>query len=261
MKKTLLPFILLLLVSCKPCYQVFKVACTGKVITSDDGVVYENEDCKIIYDFWSVGGQSGFKFFNKTNENITVLLDSSFLILNSRAFDYFQNRQYSISNKTFAGSNTIQATGYSRPRLNSSTSGSETNIGSTYQELPKSVVPPHAYKIVEGFSICTERYRDCNLFTIPSSPKKAKPATYSLSTSPFVFKNIITYKKAGSLRTIENEFYVNQITNFTESEIFKNAFPKFCDQTSSTLTQFFTVESPDRFYLKYEVNNGDSMDH
>ena len=58
-------FLLVLSISsCTPTYQLFEISSTDTK-TIDKSIVFENNDVKLSYDFWSDGGQVYFKFTNK----------------------------------------------------------------------------------------------------------------------------------------------------------------------------------------------------
>lgn len=86
---------LLLLSSCsKVFYQVYNTEAPG-MVEQGSSLVYENEDCKIMYNLWSEDGNAGFMMHNKTDEDLFLHLSQTFFIRNGEAFDYFKNREYS----------------------------------------------------------------------------------------------------------------------------------------------------------------------
>ncbi len=97
MRKLLLAAIAasLMLSSCgKVFYQVYTVEAPGS-IEKENALVYENEDCKVMYNLWSEDGYIGFIFKNKTDKDLFVILPQTFFIKNGVAFDYYKNREYS----------------------------------------------------------------------------------------------------------------------------------------------------------------------
>ena len=54
----------------KSYYQVYKATPTNNLVTQDKLLVYEDENCKVSYDLWVDGGDIGFEFYNKTDQNI-----------------------------------------------------------------------------------------------------------------------------------------------------------------------------------------------
>ena len=100
--------LLLLLNSCsQPMYfQVYNVNTPKNIIIENNTLVFEDSNCKIIYDLWANGGNFSFKIFNKTGDNIYIHMDESFYTRNGMANNYFNNsivtnsRFSSISNST-----------------------------------------------------------------------------------------------------------------------------------------------------------------
>lgn len=80
--------------SCNPnYYQVYKVN-SSDLVQKENSMVFENEDCKIMYNLWGLKGTMGFIFENKTNEDIFLDMTQTFFIKNGAANDYFRNRSY-----------------------------------------------------------------------------------------------------------------------------------------------------------------------
>jgi len=80
-------------------YQVFKANGDGLVKTGNS-LVFEDENCIVSYNLWSEGGNIGFRFYNKTDQNIFLNLDECFLVFNGNAYNYFKNRTYAFSSGT-----------------------------------------------------------------------------------------------------------------------------------------------------------------
>ena len=92
----LIAIVAVLLSSCEiPSYiQVYKVTPTKEMIAEDNYLAYEDDNCIVTYDFFALGGNIGFRFYNKTvdkaalrslvsdcirllgNETTAVVLDS-----------------------------------------------------------------------------------------------------------------------------------------------------------------------------------------
>ena len=73
----------LCLASCSQYYQVYDMQAdaslqkTAEGVTSGQGFVAQNTDCKISYDFWSKGGNLNFDVQNTSDRNIYFYLGSS----------------------------------------------------------------------------------------------------------------------------------------------------------------------------------------
>ena len=84
----------LLFASCasKQYYQLYNVSPVADTFTDEEAFFYEDDICKITYDLWANGGDIGFNFYNKTNQEIEVNLNKSYFVLNGYAHRYFKNR-------------------------------------------------------------------------------------------------------------------------------------------------------------------------
>ena len=78
-----------------------------------------------------------------------------------------------------------------------------------------------------------------------------------------VFSNRIAYFTGQSNNPVEveNEFYVTEITNLPEKEMLEHRHEEFCDEKSPVTSSFFKEVSPDKFYIRYDKNSGDGMEH
>ena len=128
---------LILFSSCQPMlyYQMYEVKPTKNTAPINDELVYEDSNCKISYNFWSNGGNAGFRFYNKTNDDIYLLLDKSNFILNGVAYDYYKNREYTTSKGTSMSTTTFSQSGAAVSALRSvqrSSTNTEDNVYSSY---------------------------------------------------------------------------------------------------------------------------------
>ena len=105
--------IVVLLSSCATTfYQVYKTTATNKMANKDNQLVYEDENCKVSYNLWGEGGNIGFRFFNKTDKNISLNLEESFFILNGISYNYYRSRVFTTS--TTAGATTAKTSSASK---------------------------------------------------------------------------------------------------------------------------------------------------
>jgi len=89
-------------------YQVYKAVPTDKSIKTENYLIYEDDNCKISYNFWGEGGNIGFYIYNKTNENVYLNLEQSFFVLNGIAYDYFKNRVYTHSTSSGSSASKVR---------------------------------------------------------------------------------------------------------------------------------------------------------
>jgi len=278
MKKSLIYLTTLLVISsCQPStfYQLYNVEPSQKTIKkSESSFEYENKYCKISYNFWSVSGNVGFVFHNKTSKSITLNLDECFFVQNGFAEDYYQNRtftntkgsQISQSNslgasKQITGFNLagyLQTNGASASNTATGTLKSENSI--SYEERPKITIPPSSSKYIRGFEINNNPVRDCDLIRYPKS-KRNSSLNFSEKNSPLNFRNIICYTVEGKKVTTKNQFYVSNITNYPSSSFYYYDNGEFCGEKSYTQEKFFKFYDLNKFYVKYSKIDGGYVKH
>lgn len=89
MKASLVAVLGLSMASCKSYYyQVYDVS-SNNTKMQDNSLVYENEDCKVLYNLWSNNGKLRFAILNKTDKDIFVNMGQSFYVVNGQAIDYY----------------------------------------------------------------------------------------------------------------------------------------------------------------------------
>ncbi|MBN2756163.1 MAG: hypothetical protein JXR51_03225 [Bacteroidales bacterium] len=237
-KNLFISLIAVLLTSCVSTsyFQVYKATPSNKLVNKDNLLIYEDENCNVSYNLWSEGGNIGFKFFNKTDNNIYLNLEESFFILNGVSYNYYRNRVF--TNSTSAGATTSRgasaskfATGINYFDLLQTNRISATNtvglmtssgFSISYNEEKIVCVPSKTSKIISEYNINESLFRDCNLFKYPTK-KQIKSKTFSKEQSPLVFSNRIAYSFGQSdiLIKFENEFYVTEISNYPESAMYE----------------------------------------
>jgi len=200
----------------------------------------------------NVGGNSGFYFYNKTNDFITIELDKTFFIRNGESFPYFKNRSttYSYSRAVSASMGGVYSNGTSsNPGAigNQSASGVETN----YPQMQQMIIPPLTKMRVEEYVITEWQYQDCDYNVYPSR-KEVETLKFSEEESPLEFSNLITYTSGAETINYENQFFVEEITNYPEVEATTLLRKNDCGKTLNTPVRRLRVFGPNYFYLSYE---------
>lgn len=247
-------------------YQVYKITPDDKITLKENHLVYEDENCKVSYDLWEQGGNMGFIFHNKTDQNIFLNLEESFFILNGIASNYYQNREFSNSSssgtsvshgatatRSVTGANYLDLFLTNRFSVSGS-AGVIKSVGHTvsYAEEKIVCIPGMTSKVITEFSINESLFRDCALFKYPKK-NQIKSKSFNKSESPLVFSNRIVYMvgQTGKPVKFENEFSASQITNYPESEITETKADEFCGQKGMGQTKSFKNVTPDKFYIRY----------
>jgi hypothetical protein len=256
-------------------YQVYKAEATGAMQQRENGLIYEDDNSRILYNLWKEGGNMGFQFYNKTDEPIYLHLDKSFFILNEVAHDYYLNRvtTYSNSSKISASNsyssgeitrlnflNLLQTnhTGTGKATGASASSGKSTS----YNEEEIVVIPARTSKIIMEYDITDTVLRNCDLVLFPKR-REIQTQRYSATDTPLDFSNRITYSigQNPELIMLENKFYISEIANYPEKEITVEEFEEYCGEKSRVKTKFFEEVAADKFFVRYEKGNNDSRKH
>lgn len=242
-------------------YQVCKTTPESNITMKDNLLVYEDNNCKVIYNLWDDGGSVGFQFYNKTEINIYLNLEECFFISNGVANNYFKNRVYTYSTnigstqsiaKSMTGINYLQLIQTNSASVNAMSSNGK-SISSKEDNII--CIPALTSKIIKEYSVTETPYRDCDLLRNPNK-KQIKTLTFEKGNSPIVFSNRIEYKvgQTGAPIKFENRFFVSEITNYPKSEIIESKDDKYCGEVISTTNEkieYYKNVSPDKFYIKY----------
>jgi len=245
-------------------YQVYVVKPVNESITKSDMLFFEDENCKITYNLWVNGGNSGFDFYNKSDSKIYVKLNESHFILNGFAHDYFKNRTFTTSESKSASTSksstgSVAVTGYNiydniqTNQVKSSSSAKlSSSVGYAVSIKEDSVVciPPKTTKRISEYSINNGLIRNCDLLKYPRI-KEITTKSYTEEESPIVFGNRIKYEINGNSKLVENDFFVSEITNYPEAEFFDSKYDEYCGQKSYSRTEYYKYYDTDKFYIKY----------
>lgn len=281
MKTRILFLTVLISVSLTSCvstsfFQVYKATPSDQLVMKDNSIVYEDDNCKVTYNLWSNGGDSGFQFFNKTDKTIYLNLEESFFIINGLSYNYYRNRIFTNSKSAAATTSNYITTSTSVTGLNfldlaQTDKISETNSADlitasgysvAYTEEKNVCIPSKTFKIISEYTINESLFRDCDLFKFPTR-KQITTKSFTKEQSPLVFSNRIAYSvgKNDNLIKFENEFYVTEISNYPENEFIEWKYEKYCGQESMYMKEFFKNVSADKFYIKYIRGQLDDWKH
>ncbi|MDY5736730.1 MAG: hypothetical protein SPL04_00555, partial [Candidatus Onthomorpha sp.] len=88
----------LLFVSCNSTFfQVVTLDYSENVKPNEGYLVSENDDLKLLYNFWREGLYMKFDIINKTDKDVFIILPQSFCIKNNLAIPYSENKVTSSS--------------------------------------------------------------------------------------------------------------------------------------------------------------------
>jgi len=281
----------LLLFSCAPTfhYQIYKVNSISELSKSNnDALIYEDENSRVFYNFWSEGGDAGFMFFNKSDQNIRINLRESFFIHNKIAYDYFLNREFtssgslsstrgssvtgsssrsqsvagaigaSVVNETnivsaIIGASRSASTGLSATSSSSTTRTTTSGVNTKEQDVI--VIPPKSAKIISLYNVNDgEIYRDCNLIRSPRKRSEVRTKNFSKEESPFVFSNRISYYIEETNVIIEHNFYVSEISNPLLSDVVeRRQITDLCGKpiVPHQFRNYYKNPLPNKFFIRY----------
>lgn len=268
--------------SCSPA-RYFQVYTAESNLKKDNSfLVYENKDCRILYNLWQEKGNAGFIFQNKTDKDIFLIMPKTFFIKNGLAKDYFLNREIStfrtdetVANHsvlsanyfgsadilTFANSYNVYTTANKTSNLlatkNSNTTKTDSSFGVIQKENKVVCIPGNASKVIQLYLINSTVFQDCEADNV--YPKyKSKSLIYSKEESPIVFRNKIEYSfsESGSDSVVvSNDFWVTEIVNMSEKEALLKVKEKMDCGAYKSKVEYFKISAPNKFYNGYLKNS------
>ena len=222
MKKILLMcFVVTLLTSCKSSFDYYQVYTVKSNLTKvDNGYVFENSDCKMSYDFWSLYGMNELLIENKTDKNMYIALDQSSVVYNGQSQTYYQD--YKDIHK----------------------------MTSMVRSLPIMCIAPHSERYLFDYKFLINELvkQDDKNQAYPEI--KSEPLFFSKEDSPIIYHYYIAYSLSpcpNSTELVHTYFYVDSVTNYKARLKNKNAKvgdDKYIDVLKS-------ISSPDKFYKGY----------
>lgn len=212
-------------------------------------MTFEDKNCIITYNLWDNGGNVGFTFFNKTENDLTLDLTKTFFVINGIAYEYFQNRTYSSTSNS--GSIHTAYPYYNWFSNTMTISEAKSNSYSTsFNEKPELTIPSNTSINVSEYHLMNSCYEDCDLQKYPSY-SKSKILKFDKTNSPIVFYNIITYKNGLVSEKVYNKFYVSTISNMPNSEMFIKTREVSCENKLDEPVFIPKDKAPNKFYIEY----------
>lgn len=249
-----------------PFYQIYKTMPDAKTTLKANAMIFEDKNCKVIYDLWDESGDIGFVFYNQTDKNIFINKDESFFVMNGVANNYYKGRVYTSTKNSSVSNSSLSSSSKAITGVNvfdllqtnkageANSTGIQTSAGYSisYNEEKTICVPPGSSKVISEYTIASSIYRDCDLYRYPAK-KQIITKSFTRENSPYVFSNRISYKvgEDDATQQVVNDFYVKEIANYPENEIVTRTTEQFCKQRGLKIEKSFKISGPDKFYLKY----------
>ena len=261
-KTFILYFFCLCITSCKSiCYQVYDVDYDDNMKLQDSCIVYENEDCKVMYNLWSENGLVKFAIFNKTNSDIFVDMTQSIFSLNELANEYYKSRTWykNISScQTTITANTTGSGLWGNRMYLCNVDGVGVSSGISMKENEIECVPSKKYKLFGVYSV-SPSLMNTHDYDKDYPTKTIQLSSYTRYNSPYIFTNRIVYgfsKDETVKKHIENEFWVSNITNYPEKEAVEYIKVEKTGYRVPSYAKIkrFKIGMPNKFYVvnKYE---------
>jgi hypothetical protein len=225
---------MLLFLVCTSCastkfFQVIETTSVNSTLVNGYHV-YENNDIKVIYNFWGNGGHISFRITNKTDQPLYIDWTQSHLIYNGVSYDYWNDTEeissfYFSNSSTFATSNSnLQFSGWGATAATVGTGNRTTAAQSTTVRMkPKRTthLPPHSSVDLEGSRIMSAALFDCEFNWKNAKGDPSSKRNFSLESSPLRFRNYLTYAAEATIeipQIIDNEFYISSANFISEKE-------------------------------------------
>ena len=249
-------------------YQIYTMD-SKDLKMQDNSLLFENADCQVSYNFWSDGGYVSFAFKNKTDRDIFINMNESFLVVNGNAHNYFEAKTYtygsafatsigygeslgvSLSGKTGVWSNKHYTASAGVAASITSKSAIMNTVSIKEQEVV--CIPANSFKTFSKFCLSPAIYQKCvKKVDFPSN--SASLAKFDSHNSPIILNNRLTYgfQNDNMDNHIDNVFWLGEIENFSEKSAIEKSDEKGCYDLVSKEIRHFKIGKPSQFYRHYQ---------
>ena len=249
-------------------YQIYTMD-SKDLKMQDNSLLFENADCQVSYNFWSDGGYVSFAFKNKTDMDIFINMNESFLVVNGNAHNYFEAKTYtygsafatsigygeslgvSLSGKTGVWSNKHYTASAAVAARISSGSAIMNSVSRKEQEVV--CIPANSFKTFSKFCLSPDIYQKCEE-KVDYPSKKVSLAKFDSENSPIMMNNRLTYgfKSDNMDKHIDNVFWLGEIENYSEKSAIERKSEKGCYDYLSKEIKVFKIGTPSQFYRHYQ---------
>ena len=203
----------------------------------NNAYVYENNEVKINYNFWALGGQVEFTITNKLDIPIYIDWNQSHLIFNGSSYEYWYDEEETKSayrSSTISGQSsilTLLAGAYGSNRTTYGRSATAGLMSSNKKKVKQIIqIPSKSAISISKFNINKTPYFDCDFNLSQKSRKTNSTKEFSIENSPIIFRNFISYsthENQNQFKIIDNKFYVSSAsfiskTKFLGKKVFLN---------------------------------------
>ena len=241
----------LFLSSCRSYVQYLDVA--SELPVKNSYYTFENNDCKVVFDFWGEYGNSAFTFYNKTEEGLYINLSKSAMSLNGVSCPILNNDIKISLNQEVQTLliNEIQNTSstYSLNTNNYNSAKNNTTI-SIPREKNIICVAPFSMISINSGKLCRHALSFADYRK--DSPKKYYSEKFTKENSPVRFSFWLYYffKENKDSHNISANFYVSKIENRINKLSVETNMAELNGGVITTTEGGIKGESPKRFYIK-----------
>lgn len=256
--------------SCSTMYQVLVTSST-EAKQENQNYVFENNDMKISYNFWTQGGQISFVLTNKTDAPIYIDWNKSHFIYNGVSYEYWFDSEEakafytttSISTASSFADAVVNVMGnnlFAKGNGSSVTSKQKLTLAASSRYKPKQIIqiPPKSSILVSKFSISKSPYYSCEFPLKFTNYKTPSSSSFTNENTPLKFRNYLTYSSNESFdqpEIIDNNFYISQILNMSyNSFVGKPVKERYCKKSGYYGTKYtnqFPYKMPNSFYIEF----------
>ena len=249
-------------------YQIYTMD-SKDLKMQDNSLLFENADCQVSYNFWSDGGYVSFAFKNKTDRDIFINMNESFLVVNGNAHNYFEAKTYtygsafatsigyveslgvSLSGKTGVWSNKHYTASAGIAASITSKSAIMNTVSIKEQEVV--CIPANSFKTFSKFCLSPDIYQKCEE-KVDYPSKNVSLAKFDSDNSPIMMNNRLTYgfKSDNMDKHIDNVFWLGEIENYSEKSAVERKSEKGCYDYLSKEIKVFKIGTPSQFYRHYQ---------
>ncbi len=224
---------------------MYKTEPSNNIVQKDGYLIYEDENCQLLYNLWSDKGNPGFRFYNKTDDDIYINMPESYFVVNGIANNYYKERVF-----TQTGGISLHVLSYYFGVGVSSTN----NVSVSKKEEDIICIPAMTSKIISEYVIIESPIMFCEFKEQPTSKSRIKTMHFDQNNSPLKFENRITYwvGKMGTTVRLENKFTVTELTNYPSSKFLTEEAKDECGEKIYPYQKVFKDPTPDKFYLEYK---------
>ncbi|MBI1317259.1 hypothetical protein GC167_10470 [bacterium] len=190
-------------------------------------------------------------FYNKSEHDLRIYLDQTFLVVNDWSTAYYQNRTFTRSQNQFASTSVyVNDPWLPFGQTYGQTQGRTHSQGTEYHEPSSLVVPARTQVQLSEFRLLKKPLLHPDLELHPRK-KQVRTAAFTQDTSPLRFSNRITYSNPTDTIRIEQVFYLSELTNYPAKMGWKHASDPATDLPKDPDYSDLKPLYPDRVYVLY----------